>query len=188
MGRRCLGPLGLAWSRSAVSRLRFSCQIIKVWYISGSWSLSWLNTVLSRSPSIFKGLKLKRDTNTEKWKTSIMKLMKGGGHLVERGLGRGGPAKACWPGSKTWIWGGGVFFPLCTPSLSGTFIYFVRRWGLAKNCSLFSPVLFYMKLLKVRAKGMEAIKLRIQEVCLKRPDIFFEEKICFQDILAAKKK
>ena len=82
----------------------------------------------------------------------------------------------------------GYFFPLCTPSLSGTFIYFVRRWGLAKNCSLFSPVLFYMKLLKVRAKGMEAIKLRIQEVCLKRPDISFEERISFQDVLAAQKK
>ena len=110
MGRRCLGPLGLAWSRSAVSRLRFSCQIIKVWSISGSWSLSWLNTVLSRSPSIFKGLKFKRDTKREQWEASITKLLKGGGHLVKRGLGRGGPAKACSTGSKTWIWGGGVLF------------------------------------------------------------------------------
>ena len=82
----------------------------------------------------------------------------------------------------------GAFSPLPIPHWIGTFVYFVRRWGLAKNCSLFSTLLFDVKLLKVRAKGMEAIKLRIQEVCLKRPDIFFEEKICFQDILAAQKK
>ena len=49
---------------------------------------------------------------------------------------------------------------------------------------MFSP----LKLLQVRAKGMEAIKLRIQEVRLKRPDTSFEERICFQDILAAQKK
>ena len=37
--------------------------------------------------------------------------------------------------------------------------------------NLLSPLKFDIKLLKVRAKGMEAIKLRIQEVRLKRPDI-----------------
>ena len=56
-----------------------------------------------------------------------------------------------------------LFSPLPIPHWIGTFAYFVRRWGLAKNCSLFD-----MKLLKVRAKGMEAIKLRIQEVGLKK--------------------
>ena len=76
--------------------------------------------------------------------------------------------------------GGVLFSPLPIPHWIGTFTHFVRRWGLAKNCSLFD-----MKLLKVRAKGMEAIKLRIQEVRLKRPDISFEERICFQDIFAA---
>ena len=63
----------------------------------------------------------------------------------------------------------GAFSPLPIPHRIGTFTYFVRRWGLEKN--LLSPLKFDMKLLKVRAKGMEAIKLRIQEVRLKRPDI-----------------
>ena len=78
------------------------------------------------------------------------------------------------------------FSPLPIPHWIGTFTYFVRRWGLEKN--LLSPLKFDMKLLKVRAKGMEAIKLRIQEVRLKRPDISFEERISFQDVLAAQKK
>ena len=63
---------------------------------------------------------------------------------------------------------------------------------MANNCSLFD-----MKLLKVRVKGMEAIKLRIQEVRLKRPDISFERefvskifwqprKSCFKGNIALK--
>ena len=170
----------------AVSRLRFSCQIlIYFWFLMPElveYCVEQITFHLQR-------FKVKMRHKQKKMKNKHHETVEGWGTPRQTRPGTRRTCQSMLTGLedldlRRW----GAFSPLCIPSLIGTFIYFVRRWGLAKNCSLFSPLLFDVKLLKVRAKGMEAIKLRIQEVCLKRPDISFEERISFQDVLAAQKK